>query len=207
VINTSSSSSIIQQLQIVSPGKHQELAYFYFDKDKKDMTEPLDFLRAVVAQLIQKSDMTEAEFVNVFGPDGVAARESFQAATPELLESVVTALAATKKVALVVDAVDECEDTKTLLALVARLVRTNSVDILMSSRPSVPIKKAWAQLAMAHPRACHELALTPSMNKGDITVYVTQTVESMVSSKDLSLRDPRLREEIIGALKGRSNGM
>jgi hypothetical protein len=151
--------------------------------------------------------MTENDFVNVFGPDGVAARESFQSAAPELLESVVTAITATKKAVIVLDAVDECEDTQTLLALIARLVRTKTVDILMSSRPSVAIKKAWGQLATVHPGACHDLALTPSMNKTDITVYVTQTVESMVSSGDLSLRNPTLRQEIIDTLKNRSDGM
>ncbi|KAL1837583.1 hypothetical protein VTJ49DRAFT_3624 [Mycothermus thermophilus] len=175
-----------------TPGKQQQLAYFYFDKNKKDMTETLGLLRAVVAQLIQ---------------NGVVARESFQSAAPELLESVVTAIAATERAVIVLDAVDECEDIQTLLALVARLVRTKTVDILMSSRASIPIKKSWGQLTTAHPGACHELALAPSMNKADITVFVTQTVESMVSSGDLSFRDPTLRQEIIDTLKNRSDGM
>ncbi|KAK4233039.1 ankyrin repeat-containing domain protein [Achaetomium macrosporum] len=206
-LEAESRSSIIQQLQLALPGRQQQLAYFYFDRDKKDMTESLDFLRATVAQLIQGSDMTEDDFINVFGPDGVAARDSFQAATPELLEGVVAAMAGTKKVVVVIDALDECEDIKTLLALIARLLMTKSVDILMSSRLSAPIKKAWGQLTTAHPGACHELALLPSMNKDDITTYVTQAVESMVSSGDLSLRNPGLHQEIIDTLKGKSDGM
>ena len=171
------------------------------------MTDTLGLLRAVVTQLIQNSDMTDDIFINLFGPTSVAAIESFQAASLQVLENVVTAIARTMKVVVVIDALDECEDTKTLLGLITRLLSARSVNILMSSRPSASIRKAWDQLATFHPGACHELALSPSMNKSDIELYVTETVESMITSRDLSLRDPKLREEIVDALKSRSDGM
>ena len=77
----------------------------------------------------------------------------------------------------------------------------------MSSRPSASIRKAWDQLATSHRGDCYELALSPSMNEADIALYVTETVESMITNRDLSLRDSRLREEIIDSLKSRSDGM
>ncbi len=82
------------------------------------MTDTCDFLRAIVTQLIQNSDMTEDLFLDLFGPTSVAAIESFQAASSHMLENVVTAIAGTTKVVVVIDALDECEDPKTLLGLV-----------------------------------------------------------------------------------------
>jgi hypothetical protein len=192
----------------VLPARQQRLAYFYFDRDQQGMTDTADLLRSIAVQLIQQLDtIREDDFFDWFGPDGVAAHESFQAPTSQVLENVVAALARVKKVVIVVDALDECEDSRILLELIVRLWETGSIDVLMSSRPSVPVKKAWDRLATAQPSSCYELPLSPGMNESDIAAYVTQTVDSLVSSGELSLRNPNLRVEIVEALGSRADGM
>jgi ankyrin repeat protein len=199
-------SSIIQQLQLVLPVKQHLLTCFYFDRAEEGMASVSGLLRALATQLVQKLNFSLDNFLSWFGPDGFAAFESFRQATPDVLENFVMAVAKTRKIIVILDAVDECEDLKVLLALIGRL-RARSLDILMSSRLYLVVRKNWDQLIQSDPGRCHELALEPSMNDRDISGYVTQTVESMISSKELSLRDPGLKTEIINTLKSRSDGM
>ncbi len=194
----------------MAPTTRQRLVYFYFDEDEKQITSTLGFLRSTVAQLIQQIGIVhEADEHEWFGPDGVTARESSQPATLQVLEHAVMAIVGSiNRVVVMIDAVDECEEVKTLLSLVGRLrTRCPGMDVLMSSRPSITIRKVWSQLAEVHPDACHDLALSPDMNKDDITTYVTQTVDSMVSTGDLSLRNPGLQSEIVDTLQTKSDGM
>lgn len=123
-----------------------------------------------------------------------------------MLENVLFNIAKEHKFVLVLDAVDESEDVKAVISFLLHL-RALSVEVFFTNRPDLSIRRAWDSHTTETQEKCLELTISAAFVSRDIKWYVSNTLDSLISSKELSFNDSNLRLEIISTLTNRSDGM
>ncbi|KAH0557133.1 hypothetical protein GP486_005077 [Trichoglossum hirsutum] len=191
--------------------KDVTVAYFFFDRADITKRKPSHLLAAVISQLISGSKVAFKR-VSEWARSATAGSASQLWRTPAnlpVLEQVFLGILGCSgpsldtPVVLVVDAVDEGEETGSVISVLLRLALSKRVKILFTSRPDVTISRALE----LHPHSTFRISVDPPSVTQDIMTYVTLEVENLIQSRAMVLRDPSLKEELITDLTKRSDGM
>ena len=120
--------------------------------------------------------------------------------TSDLFDIFLRCLATRKRVVLVIDALDECNDrvdaTRMLLEITRKLPY---VSVLVTSREEEDIKKAL--------RGVPHLRLEPRSMAQDIEVYVKKELRKLLVSGALKIREASLEGKIAEELNSKADGM
>lgn len=155
-------------------------------------------LVAVLQLLRQRHEGFEA--VEMFAKDRTNSQTPLR--TKESLNLFATLATKFSRITIVVDALDECEELEQFIEGLATILDTGgtTVIILVTSRNDFALEQLLSPLTTCR------LSLEKNIGS-DIARYVTDEVDSRISSRKLKIRNPQLKDDIVSALIGSANGM
>lgn len=197
---TSLTSIVIQKhLEELKPSAQERLAYFYCSEKEQAPTTSLEVLRSVLAQLSWSSDgLTVAEEVkNLYR----SSNRLSGAGRPDHLQCVdlILLFASTcPKVTIIIDALDECADSWTLLTNLAKIDRKsgNNITFFFSSRMHVEVSKYFPRCSTVGPEG----------NSTDIERYIRNEM-AIPDQRLLDGKHPDLEERLVQILIKRAENM
>jgi hypothetical protein len=136
---------------------------------------------------------------------GSASRLWQAPATLSTLETILLRILNIPDIVLIVDAVDEGDNTREIVSLLIRLA-AKAAKIFFTSRPDITIRRAFDSLE-DRPNRLREISIDPDTVSRDIQTYVSIELDNLLRSKEVTLRDPALKAEIVTSLTKRSEGM
>ncbi|KAK6527573.1 hypothetical protein TWF694_004557 [Orbilia ellipsospora] len=132
--------SIVEKMQQtieISGSKNNALAYFFFQKNRKDQTSRDDAYRAMIAQILDQHSQDE----NVVDKISFVMEEKrtgqLAASQRQLLEILQLLKEGFHTTTFVLDGIDECSDGGDFVVEMIRLADSPSVRLLFLSRPNV----------------------------------------------------------------------
>ena len=178
----------------------QQVAYFFISGNTAE-----DIIRSLFAQLARRSD---GHLV-----------QSLQGLTPARLSTLdidwyrkeMTKLTKPKKTVLILDGLDECDDTSELLVHLLELIKSpeKTFRLLLTSNESV-----WENAKSKFPPSkCHSKRLDKDLNNQAILHYAyTEVKQKMMGARGAGLEsDPRRLEQLeidlVKSLTNKSQGM
>lgn len=199
---------MIQLLQLELGSGEIGLAYFYFDYSDIAKRSTTNLLSSVIWQLANQQATSLKQLMEWASDQQSPASFSVWQAppSPSMLEDLLAELTKTLKIVLVVDAIDESDDMKAVVSLLLRL-QNIAVKVFFTSRPEITIRRVWSLETVREGSRAFELGILPTFVRPDIEIYVSDELDRLISTGELTLRDPALRFEIIKSLADRSDGM
>lgn len=203
------SATVIQRLQIESTTTQESspvLAYFYFDRAELDKRSASHLLSAIVSQLINQNERCFSLVFDFATAKLGSTSKLWQApATLSTLETILIQILNALDIVLIVDAVDEGDNTREIVSLLIRLA-VRRAKIFFTSRPDITIRRAFDSLE-DEPNRLREISIDPDTVSRDVQAYVSIELDNLLRSKEMTLRDPTLKAEIVTSLTKRSEGM
>lgn len=135
---------VIQDLSALPPNESNEIrqvAYFHFDCNHDRKRHLFSAWRAFAAQLVQnfKQDKVTIDLVSML----VSSASSGQSGgSDDEVDELLFVLLQRASIYLVVDGLDECEDSETLLKSLHRLCENSDTRIIFLSRPAIDFRKS-----------------------------------------------------------------
>jgi hypothetical protein len=128
-------------------------------------------------------------------------RESKSSCTVQTLFSILKkCLEFPQETFIVIDALDECDGREELLRFLVDLSKSAlRLKLLLASRNERDIQQELGSLP--------QMALSDADSAPDIELFILSSLNAMIKSKKLKLRDESLRLEIFECLCSRANGM
>ncbi len=197
---TSLTSIVIQEhLEELKASAQERLAYFYCSEREQPPTTSLEVIRSLLAQLSWNSDgVTIADAVKGLY---TSANHISGAGRPDIeqcLDLVQIVASACPKVTIIIDALDECADSWTLLSsleIVGKRLQ-NNIALFVSSRMNVAVSEYFPQC----------ITIGPESNTGDIENYI-QTEMAIPHQRLLEGNHSRLEQRLARVLTARSENM
>ncbi|CAD6581748.1 MAG: hypothetical protein ASARMPRED_000694 [Alectoria sarmentosa] len=191
------SSTVVRSL--LDAGKSGgTVAYFYFDFQTHEKQLFQNFLSSIVVQLFSQNPQVTAIVEELYKAyNGGRSRPTIQD-TCVVLRRIINKIAAS--VYMVVDALDECQDRRTLLGGLKDIRSWNqeNLHIFVTSRRETEIEDVLCTLTT------DTISLEESVVDGDILTYVRYQLQNDVK---LSKWSEEIRNEIEIALVNGANGM
>ncbi|KAH9904467.1 hypothetical protein F4778DRAFT_63806 [Xylariomycetidae sp. FL2044] len=204
-------SAIIQQMQLEVGRESEIVAFFYFDRSHLGLTSVQDCIAALITQVLGDATPTLDEVQSWVGKEGLTMMESSQTASVLLTEKALFRMLAGKSATFIIDAIDDSDDNRKVLALIKGLSQFDGVKVIFTSRPDVTIRRRWNKIAKSlgstSARPAAEVTVTARLTASDIRTYITEATSQLIESGDLELHDPTLRFDIIETLERDSHGM
>ncbi len=190
------SSTAIHSL-FEAPTTQPIVLYYYFDFQERQKQLVQNFVRSVIVQLSNQHRPTVKIVEGLFNSHF---RASTSPMLPELIDVIRRMMEKSPKIYLVVDALDECEDRKSLLEFLVELRSWNQTNlhILATSRRETEIEDSLSA------SATHRISLEESVVDADILTYVSHQLQH---DPKLSKWPKDIREEIRLALLEGASGM
>lgn len=181
ILTAKSSSHIVEYL-----GRRQTkscdgsvIAYFYFDFSRREFQDARTMAGSLVAQLCSQFQYPQ-ELALAFNESQRPGHK--QPPSWELLKRTILYFAGDRKVTLLVDALDECEDREQALAFLSRLQGDKfQISVIVTSRDEADIERAFhlfPRLRLENRRS--------DVDK-DIKSYIDRRLEVDPGLKNLSL--------------------
>lgn len=199
---TTLSASIIEDMQkLCDADPAKSLAFFFFDFNDADKQNPVNMLRSLLNQFLNKCTHV---------PEGVrslhAACENGrrEASEQQLLGALKDTLEALPAPFVVLDALDECSSWRALFDILQEMQSwgKDTLRVLLTSRKEIKIEDALEDAVSPDNRTCLESHLVDK----DISTYVHERL-----GKDRDFKrwqgDTALKEEIERTLGRKANGM
>jgi hypothetical protein len=151
------SSTIIEDVRMVSDVGASYLGYFFFDFKDIGKQDNRALLSSLLIQLSDQSDSCFEKLSDIYSKHGVGSRQPSESALLQCLKDMLAVLRQAP-IYLVVDAVDECPNIsqalgaplsrQEVLDVVKELVelRLTNLHVCITSRPEVDIQNAVKQL-------------------------------------------------------------
>ncbi|KAH8882254.1 hypothetical protein GQ53DRAFT_847652 [Thozetella sp. PMI_491] len=175
-----------------------EVCYFFFNKNSSTRNSPVDAYRALAAQIFHRFHKLE-KIHNVFA---VAVSENMTSLTKasenELVDVIVQCLPHLPMLYFVLDGIDECTDSRKLVAYVSDWCMASPLKVLFFSRPDVP------SLLRALPEE-NRICLTGQHLDNDIARYLELVMDDMIWQRLLPANADR--DQLIQNLVDRAEGM
>jgi hypothetical protein len=96
---------------------------------------------------------------------------------------------------------------KAVASLLLRLQKT-TMNVFFTSRPDVVIWRVWSSDVPGEDGKAFELAISPTLILSrHLEMYVSDELDRLINTRELTLRDPALKLEVIKSLVDRSDGM
>lgn len=171
------------------------VAYFYCDSRRQGSCDAVDALGSLVAQCCIQSKEVPEDLQKAF--DEAHATPQSTKPTPKVLQEAITFFGKRYDVILVVDALDECEDTNRLCDILTVIRDQSRSRVFVTSRELPEIQRrldSFSRLRLDD--------LGEQMGH-DIELYI----QNRLASERLQRLNPNLRDDILDSLRGQSAGM
>lgn len=192
-----SSSRLVTELEgNCSPlPKNSVSAYFYCTFSSRESQDVINVVGSLVAQVCRLSNELPPELKRAF----MHSKYGNKRPTLELLGDILIKISQTRRIALLIDAVDECDDRGRLLRFMSDLRETcGHINILITSRKEADI----AQLLSSFSNVSMEDHVKDVDE--DISLYIQTKLET--DERIQWLKEP-VKAEILRTLNYRSAGM
>lgn len=181
--------------QLLSTQQPALMAFFYCDFRHRESQDHLNVLGSLVAQICSQISHCPDELEIAFNHS----RYSDKRPTAMLLRSILSFISTTRKVLLLIDAVDECNQRQELLSVMTHLQEQNkNISVLLTSRQELDIEDAL--VSFDHIR----IEDWTKEVDDDIKTYIDQRLQADASLLRLK---HSVRKEIRTGLHQRSLGM
>ena len=193
-------SLIIDDLLGRSDCPTENTLFFYCDYADPPSLHPANMYRALLQQLFLKSLMSEATVQSVVE----TLRTDIHGLSEQKLVSVLcNAIQSCASLHVVVDGLDECERDvqQAVTDILCRLMTIGhpSVKVLVTCRDEGHLLTRLSNF--------DRLQISSHTSAADIHSYVSHAIASRLSSGDLALRDPNLKDVIVSKLSNNAQGM
>lgn len=193
-------SSIVDMLQSNTVSHKPSVVYYYCDYALQRTLQAETILGTILKQFFV-NDRIPNELENKF-PRGYG-EDAHSLDVNDLTDLVCMAIKTTSLTYLIIDGLDECEKSvrKEMLRFVDRPegIASPDIKILITCRQEDQLLRSLQKVPM--------IQLTPSALKDDIRLFVAASVRSRIVSKELTIRDPDLADEISNELVNKAHGM
>jgi len=205
----STSSAIIEDIKHISNTGSVYMAFFFFDFKDTRKQDPRGLLSSVIAQLSRRSQSFYNILFNFYSEHEKGSQQPSIGALTKCLEDMIKA-SGDVPVYLVLDAVDECPNTKgvpsprcQVLDLVEKLVKQghSRLHLCITSRPEVDIRTSLEPLTSPSNRICLHGQIGQKKDIVDFVRGVVYSDENMQRWRDED------RQLVIEMLSERANGM
>lgn len=170
-------------------------AFFYCDFRKAEAHDPTNILGSLVAQICSQTGASYDELEAAFDHS----RHSNKRPSIALLKDMLCLLSASRRIILLVDAIDECVQRKELLSSMAYLQSLGkNISIFLTSRHELDIQDALASFELIQMEGW-----TREVDE-DIKTYIDHRLQT---DRSLLRLKPSVRDEISVCLHERSCGM
>ena len=206
---SSTSSSIVQEIEALHNAGLALMTYFYCDFRDPKKQDVCFLLSSFLAQLSAKSDPCYEILSALYSRYDAGSRQPRKDALTECLENIVK-MGGQPPIYIIIDAVDECPNTSIsdvisprdrVLELVEKLVALHlpNLRICLTSRPEADVRASLESLA------CHSFSLhDQSGQKDDIVKYVSSVVHS---DRNMRKWRPEDKNLVIETLSRKAQGM
>ncbi|KIM21726.1 hypothetical protein M408DRAFT_324900, partial [Serendipita vermifera MAFF 305830] len=203
----------------MSSEENHTVAYFYCIRDTKQpkKADPEEILRAILKQLVillpsHLSAPIKAKY-ETERKDGKT-HGSIRRLRLEECANFIVGLATDRPVSIVIDALDECRDSKyksSESGHTDRLDLLDRIDEMIAANPSnIKVFLSSRDDGDIRPRLVNypNIVISASQNGPDILRFIKERVDRLLKKKGRLWRnDERLKEDIINALNQRAGGM
>ncbi|KAL8770537.1 MAG: hypothetical protein Q9209_003793 [Squamulea sp. 1 TL-2023] len=193
-------SFIVDALQSAAVSRKASIIYYYCDYADQRTLETDRILGTILKQFLSNGHIPEA--VEKLIPQGYG-EDAYTLSIIELIDLVCVAIKQTSLTFFIVDGLDECEKTsrKEISSLLDRLQKTDTpiAKILISFREEDQVLRSLQGLPTIH--------MTSSTLGDDIRLFVSASVRSRITSRELRIRNPSLENEITDELVNKAHGM
>ncbi|KAF4436368.1 hypothetical protein F53441_13284, partial [Fusarium austroafricanum] len=195
-------STVINSLQECDNEKaYASVAYFYCDFRNPDTRDSLNLLGSLIAQICSQFDSFPKELEEAFERSGTSGLSSSRHRNLHTFSEILMLLTSQHRVAILVDALDECERQLDILKLFSRLgTQGNPLNLLFSSRDEVEIREMLSDF----PRIRLD-AVCDCLDR-DIGCYIDYRLEHDPEFRRRKLK-PSFKQKIRESLKIQANGM
>ena len=193
-------SLIVDDLLNKANSSTSDILYFYCDYADPPSLHPANIYRALLQQMFLRGLMSEATVKSVVE----TLRTNIHGLSEQkLLDVLCGAVRSCAGLHIVVDGLDECE-SNSCDAFTDTLRRWTTsgqslVKVLVTCRDEGHLLMKLSNFERLH--------LSNHASAADIQSYVSNVVSSRLSSGDLILRNPTLKEDIIAILSNKAQGM
>ena len=193
-------SSIVDALMTSGMSPRPIMTYYYCDYANQKTLQAETILGTILKQFFLNGripEELEKKFPRSYGEDTQMLDAS------DLADLLCLAIQQNPLTFIVIDGLDECEKAsrKVVLDLLHRLqeIKNSTVKLFISCRQEDQILRSYEGVPMVE--------MTASSLKGDIQLYVADSVSSRMESGELRVRDPDLAQEIMDELVNKAQGM
>ena len=191
------SSTLIEHLKSTNKRSDYVIAFFYCDyKDprKQDVSKVFETILAQIA------DQNPAVLDQLQQMSTTCRKAEIRCSPKVLQEFVIECLALPDQTSIVIDALDECNNTDELLHLLQVIIMTRpKLRLFLTSRREYDIEMGLSDLPQIH--------FAAGAIASDIEAFVQSQLQTLVSKGKLRVRDPNLKSEIREALCDNADGM
>lgn len=175
-------------------GNHPLLAYFFCDNTSKDQNTATAVLRGLLYQLCMLRPVVLAQILlPEYGAKGVKLFDSFQSLW-HVFDTVVNTI--TDEVVIIIDALDECDQTSQHLLLQKFEHHCSRVRFFITSRPYPAIREVLEDYVAKDLSSFTQI-------EADINLFISDKVSKLALRKKYT---PRLRKEVTDLLTSRAEG-
>ena len=209
MLNSSLSSTIIQDIEAICKAGQASIAYFYFDFRDADKQSLHNLVPSLLSQLSASSDPHFNVLSRLYLDHERGNKQPSDSVLAECLKDILT-LPGQRPIYLIMDAVDECPNSsgiptprEQVLRLIHELVelRLSHLHICVTSRPEIDIQNVLDPLTSLKV-SLHD----QTGQKEDIAEYIRSVVYS--DSEPIMRRwRPEDKELVVETLSKRANGM
>lgn len=193
-------SLIVDNHLEVPPCPTNNAFYFYCDYANPPSLQPLHMYRALLQQMFFRGLLSETIIKSVVE----ALRLNVNGLSEEKLTDLIfNAVQSCEGLHIFLDGLDECEKgvQQGLTGFLCRLMNIGHpmIRVLITCRDEGHLLTKFESFG--------RLQITSQVSAADMQSYISHTVTSSLSSGDLTLRNPALKEEIISRLISKAQGM
>lgn len=188
--------------------RHNHVAYFYCNHDKKEMLDTLVILGSILKQIVSSLPDIPDKVLNRFehhkhlGKPGVLHLDAIR----ELL--IASIQQASSAVFILIDGLDECDmairtellETLIPLTLASGPIPSKMAKICILSRPYDDIRECLTDKFL-------EIPILKADNKGDMVKFLISRINSSRSLQEALQTEPRLRTQVIQVLVNKAEGV
>jgi hypothetical protein len=194
---TNNRSTIISNIiQTLETDLTVTVCYFYCDYKDVQKRTPRKVLETLISEIC-RHNLDALAYV-----DDISSkfRESKSTCTIPTLFSILKKCLEFQQTFIIIDALDECDDRQELLGFFVDLSNSGlRLRLLLASRNERDIQQELGSLP--------QMTLTDTESSHDIEVYIHSSLNAMIKSKKLKLRDENLQMEIFECLCSSADGM
>lgn len=201
-------SNVVDQLSITTESTSIVVAYYYCDYADKRTLDPINILGTLARSLLQNIEIPNnvEDLIMKSYCDGARVAE-----VEEVHRILHESMSAYAEVVLIIDGLDETMEHDQ--SLVHRSLQSLLKDfsgilrVLVSCREDVSSLIATNSLTTTDSILSYKVEIRATTISDDIVGYVSHSIDSLLSMKDIVLRNQGLRNEIIDSLVEGAKGM